>query len=53
MISVIIVIFMIYQSMIFNVVDMGLHIFVVNTFVVNKKSMSIQKTWLKNTLKVW
>lgn len=27
----------------FNVVDMGLHIFVVNTFVVNKKYVSIQK----------
>ncbi len=28
---------MIYQIIIFNVVDMGLHIFVVNNFVVNKK----------------
>lgn len=32
-----------WQRMIFNVVDMGLHIFVVNTFVVNKKYVSIQK----------
>ncbi len=31
------VIFMIWQRMIFNVVDMGLLIFVVNIFVVNKK----------------